>query len=79
MGLYPSIPYELGLKALKEALEKWKGLSRSPMKILLTLNVPCISESCTEINIKLNFYFHTSLWRLKRFFKAPQISEKIKT
>ena len=36
----------------------------------LTLNVPCISESCIEIKIKLNFYFHTSLWCLKRFYKA---------
>ena len=27
----------------------------------LTLNVRCISESCIEIKIKLNFYFHTSL------------------
>ena len=26
-----------------------------------TLPVPCISESCIEIEIKLNFYFHTSL------------------
>ena len=33
----------------------------------LTLNVPCISESCIEIKIKLNFKFHTSLWRLKRY------------
>ena len=35
--------------------------------ISLTLDVPCISESCTEI--KLNFYFHTSLWCLKRFYE----------
>ena len=33
-----------------------------------TLNVPCISESCIEIKIKLNFYFHTSLWCLKKRF-----------
>ena len=26
-----------------------------------TLTVPCISESCVEIKIKLNFHFHTSL------------------
>ena len=26
----------------------------------LNLNVPCISESCIEVKIKLNFYFHTS-------------------
>ena len=34
----------------------------------LTLNDPCISESCIEIKIKLNFYFHISLWYLKRFY-----------
>ena len=33
----------------------------------LTLPVPCISESCIEIKIKLNFYFHTSLLCLKDF------------
>ena len=39
-----------------------------------------------EINIRLNFYFHTSLWCLKRFyeglkglhFEAPQRSVEIK-
>ena len=31
---------------------------------------PCISESCIEIKIKLNFYFHTSLWCLKRFYEG---------
>ena len=35
-----------------------------------TLNAPCISESCTEIKIKLNFYFHASLWRLKWFYEG---------
>ena len=30
----------------------------------LILPVPCISESCIEIKIKLNFCFHTSLWCL---------------
>ena len=35
----------------------------------LTLPVPCISESCIEIN-KLNFYFHTSLWSRKRFYEG---------
>ena len=35
----------------------------------LTLNVPCISESYIEIKIKLNFYFHTSLWGLKALIK----------
>ena len=36
----------------------------------LTLNVQYISESCTEIKIKLNFYLHTSLWCLKRFYEG---------
>ena len=44
-----------------------------------------ISESCIEIKIKLNLYFHTSLWCSKGFmkafiktFEAPQRSVKIK-
>ena len=32
--------------------------------------VPLISESCIETKIKLNFYFHTSLWCLKRFYEG---------
>ena len=36
----------------------------------LTLKDPLISESCIEIKIKLNFYFHTSLWCLKRFYEG---------
>ena len=35
---------------------------------LLTLFVSCISKSWIEIKIKLNFYFHTSLWYLKMFY-----------
>ena len=49
--------------------------------LLLTLNVPCISGSCVEIKIKLNFYFHTYLWCLKAFikpFEGPQRSVKMK-
>ena len=37
---------------------------------ILTLKVPCISESYIEIKIKSNFYFHTSLWCLKRFYEG---------
>ena len=37
---------------------------------VLTLNVPRISKSCIEIKIKLNFYFHTSLCCLKRFYEG---------
>ena len=39
-------------------------------RISLTLLVPCISESCIEIKSKLNFYFHTSLWCLKRLYEG---------
>ena len=38
--------------------------------IELTLNVSCISESFIEIKIKLNFYFYTFLWYLKRFYEG---------
>ena len=44
----------------------------------LILHAPCISESCLKIKIKLDFYFCTSLWFLKRFYEAPQRSVKIK-
>ena len=37
---------------------------------LLTLKDLLISESCIEIKIKLNFYFHTSLWCLKGFYEG---------
>ena len=37
---------------------------------VLTGNVPYISESCIEIKIKLNFYFHTSLWCHRRFYEG---------
>ena len=36
----------------------------------LTLPVLCISEKYVEIKINLNFYFHTSLGCLKRFYKG---------
>ena len=38
--------------------------------LTLTLPVPCNSESCIKIKINLNFYFHTSLWCLKRFYEG---------
>ena len=37
---------------------------------MFTLNITCISESCIGIKIKLNFYFHTSFWCLKRFYEG---------
>ena len=48
---------------------------------VLTLPVPCISKSCIEIKIKLNFYFHFFVVPQKAFikpFEAPQTSVKIK-
>ena len=53
----------------------------------LSLLARFISESYIEIGIGKRFYFHTSLWCLKRFyedkalikpFEAPQIGVKIK-
>ena len=38
-------------------------------KYKLTLPIPCISESCIKTNINL-FFFHTSLWCLKRFYEG---------
>ena len=35
-----------------------------------TLKTRSFSESCIEIKIKLNFYFHTSLWCLKKFYEG---------
>ena len=37
---------------------------------MLTLPIPCISESCIEIKIKSSFYCPTSLSWLKRFYEA---------
>ena len=31
---------------------------------------PCISDSSIKVKINLNFYFHTSLWCLKRFYEG---------
>ena len=45
-------------------------LKRPKLALPLTLSISCISESYIEIQIKLNFYFHTSLWCLKRFYEG---------
>ena len=47
----------------------WDFISVS-CKRTLRLKIPCISESCIEIEIKLNFYFDTSLCCLKRFHEG---------
>ena len=54
--LYESMAIQQRLRSDKEVM--------AVAKISLTLNVPCISEICFEIKIKLNFYFYTSLWSL---------------
>ena len=40
------------------------------ISLVLTLPVPCISESCIEITVQLNFYFHTSWLGLNRFYEG---------
>ena len=62
--------------------------SNTRMRTNFTVNVPCISESRTEIQIKLNFIFTLLCGTLKSFmkafkafikpFKAPQRGVKIK-
>ena len=36
----------------------------------LTLPAPCFSEGCNKMKINLIFYFQTSLWCLRRFYKG---------
>ena len=38
--------------------------------VIFNPSVPCIFVSCIEIKINLNFYFHASLWCLKRFYEG---------
>ena len=40
------------------------------VKDVLTFIDPFISESCIKIKIKLNCYFHPSMWCLKRFYEG---------
>ena len=49
---------------------KTKSSVKSNASKYITLPVPCISENCIEIKIKLNFYYHTSLLCLKRFYEG---------
>ena len=69
---------------------KWlkPGKKHSTKTLTLPTRTSRISESCIKIKINLNFYFHTPLWCLKRFYEglkglhkifwAPQSSVKIK-
>ena len=43
---------------------------RLRIETYLTLTALCISESCIKMKINLQFYFHTSLWCLKRFYES---------
>ena len=64
--------HRLTLK-LTDGMDFFSIYSKQLLKInirILTLPVLCISESCIEIKIKLNFYFHTSLWCLKKFYEG---------
>ena len=45
---------------------------RSSYSCFLTIPTSSISESCIKIEINLHFYFHTSLWCLKRFYEGLQ-------
>ena len=38
--------------------------------LFLKLPAPCILESYLKVKINLNFYFHTSLWCLRRFYEG---------
>ena len=51
---------------LEDMAATYSRLTKRPF----TLPTPCISESCIEIKINLNFYFHTSLRCLKRFYEG---------
>ena len=37
-----------------------------------SISIPWISESCIKIKINVDFYFHTSLWCLERFYEGLQ-------
>ena len=45
-------------------------LQQLSSSIFLTLPATSISQSYIKKNINSNFYFHTSLWRLKRFYQG---------
>ena len=46
----------------------WKQIIFFPIKF----SAPCNSESCIKIKVNLHFYFHTSLWCLKKPFEKGQ-------
>ena len=40
------------------------------LQLILTLPAPCISKGGIKIKVNVNFYFHTTLWCLKRFYEG---------
>ena len=60
------------MKELKHEVENMSDhmFSESDVQFLLTLPALCISENCIEIKVNLNFYFHPSLWCVKRFYEG---------
>ena len=64
------ITYELA-NLVKIHLELGCGVAAPNLvnKNMLTKPASCISESYSEIRINLNFYFHTSLRCLKKFYE----------
>ena len=57
----------------------WKNANlvkmQSCIKSILIFPAPWISESCFKIN-NLNFYFHTSLWYLKKIYEGLSVKLK---
>ena len=45
-------------------------LRKTALTIFSTLSAPCVLESCIKVKINLNFYFHSSLRCLKRFYEG---------
>ena len=73
---YPCIP-TIFLHSKKTSNPNWYNISERWWMFIIRKShcgmsmswVPCISESCIQIKIKLNSHFHTSLWCLKRFYE----------
>ena len=64
--IFIHFPYEISTDIIQSYQFSGRIL---PLLPLIALN-PLISESCIEIKIELNFYFHTSLWCVKGFYEG---------
>ena len=56
MGLYPSIPNKVGLKALKQALDK-REQKKNPAKDVLNVTEFVLKSNFIEFNVTLNNRF----------------------